>query len=71
MLILSKKEIQKVFTIEEAIKAVKQTFMYFSEGKSNVPIRTQIVRENQKRTFLFMPSYSTQRSLLNGREYFS
>ena len=59
MLLLSKQDIQKIFTMKEAIEAVKQAFMLFSEGKSNVPIRTQIVSEDKKGTFLFMPSYSS------------
>lgn len=57
MLLLSKKDIQQVFTMKDAIEAVKEAFSLFSAGKSEVPLRTQIVSEDQSGTFLFMPAY--------------
>lgn len=57
MLLLSKKDIQKVFTMEEAVKAVKEAFCLFSEGKSEVPLRTNIQVSKHKGSLLFMPSY--------------
>jgi ornithine cyclodeaminase/alanine dehydrogenase-like protein (mu-crystallin family) len=41
-LLLKKEDMQKVYTMAEAIEAVKQAFRLFSEGKSVVPLRTGI-----------------------------
>ncbi|EOI53496.1 hypothetical protein [Enterococcus gilvus] len=58
MLLLSRENIKQVFTMAEAIEADKTAFRLFSEGKTDVPLRTQIVSEKQNGTFLFMPSYA-------------
>ncbi|MBP1040765.1 ornithine cyclodeaminase family protein [Vagococcus sp. BWB3-3] len=58
MLLLSRKDIQKVFSMSEAIAADKTAFKLFSQGKTNVPLRTQIVSEKENGTFLFMPAYA-------------
>lgn len=57
MLLLSREDIKKVFTVEDAIGAVKDAFGLFSEGKSDVPIRTNIQAPDYNGAFLFMPSY--------------
>ena len=57
MLLLSRANIKEVFTMKDAIEADKTAFQLFSEGKTDVPLRTQIVSEKQNGTFLFMPSY--------------
>lgn len=57
MLLLSKKDIQKVFTMQDAIEADKEAFILFSEGKSVVPLRTNIGVPKHDGAFLFMPSY--------------
>lgn len=57
MLLLSSQDIEEVFSMSEGIEAVKEAFSLFSEGKSEVPLRTQIRAEGQG-TFLFMPAYS-------------
>lgn len=57
MLLLSKKDIQKVFTMQDAIEADKEAFTLFSEGKSVVPLRTNIGAPKHDGAFLFMPSY--------------
>lgn len=57
MLLLSKEDIKKVFTIRDAIEADKEAFKLFSQGKSEVPLRTVIDAEKNEGTFLFMPSY--------------
>lgn len=57
MLLLSKKDIQKVFTMQDAIEADKEAFTLFSEGKSVVPLRTNIGAPKYDGAFLFMPSY--------------
>lgn len=58
MLLLSQKDIEEVFSMKEAIEAVKEAFRLFSKGKSQVPIRTQIQALEAEGTFLFMPAYS-------------
>ena len=57
MLLLSKGDIQKVFTMKEAVEADKEAFTLFSEGKSVVPLRTNIGAPKHDGAFLFMPSY--------------
>ena len=57
MLLLSKKDIQKVFTMKDAVEADKEAFTLFSEGKSVVPLRTNIGAPKNDGAFLFMPSY--------------
>ena len=57
MLLLSKEDIKKVFTMGDAVAAVKEAFRLFSEGKSDVPIRTNIQTPEYAGAFLFMPSY--------------
>ncbi|WP_419727333.1 ornithine cyclodeaminase family protein [Terrisporobacter petrolearius] len=57
MLLLSRKDIRKVFTMKDAIETNKECFKLFSEGKSEVPLRTTIQAPNHNGVFLFMPSY--------------
>ncbi|GCF95313.1 ornithine cyclodeaminase [Enterococcus florum] len=58
MLLLSREDIKQVFTMKEAIEADKTAFKLFTAGKTDVPLRTQIVSEKQNGTFLFMPAYA-------------
>jgi ornithine cyclodeaminase len=57
MLILSKQDIQKIFTVKDAICAVKQAFSIYSQGKSNVPLRVNINMPKHEGQSLFMPAY--------------
>ena len=57
MLLLSKEDIRKVFSMKDAIEADKDAFRIFTEKKSNVPLRTQISAPKAEGTFLFMPAY--------------
>lgn len=57
MLLLSKADIKKVFTMKEAVAADKEAFTLFSQGKSVVPLRTNIPAPKHEGAFLFMPSY--------------
>ncbi|MDR2834136.1 MAG: ornithine cyclodeaminase family protein, partial [Streptococcaceae bacterium] len=56
MRILKKEDIQKVFTMKEAVAADKEAFRLYSENKSVVPLRTNIQGQN-KGNMLFMPGY--------------
>ena len=57
MLLLSKEDIKKVFSMKDAIEADKEAFRIFTEGKSDVPLRTVIPAPKHEGSFLFMPAY--------------
>lgn len=57
MLLLSRKDMKEVFTMREAVEAVKEAFSLFSDGKSEVPLRTNIQASKHNGSLLFMPSY--------------
>ncbi len=57
MLILSKDDIKKVFTMKDAVDSVKEAFSVYSEGKSVVPLRVNIDVPKQGGQSLFMPGY--------------
>ncbi|MCH3950495.1 MAG: hypothetical protein LKE33_06130 [Acidaminococcus sp.] len=42
MLLLSKKDMQQVFSMRDAIKANKKAFAMISTGQFQMPLRTQI-----------------------------
>ncbi|WP_123053741.1 ornithine cyclodeaminase family protein [Clostridium sp. JN-1] len=58
MLLLSREDIKKVFSMKDAINADKDAFRIFSEGKSVVPLRTTIPVPKHDGTLLFMPAYA-------------
>jgi ornithine cyclodeaminase len=60
MLLLSKEDIMKVFTMKNSIEAVENAFKSFSEGKTDVPLRTQIQAPAHDGVFVFMPAYCAQ-----------
>lgn len=57
MLLLSREDIKKVFTMKDAIEADKTAFRIVSEGKCDSPIRTNIQAPKYDGSFLFMPAY--------------
>lgn len=57
MLLLSREEIKKIFSMKEAIEADKRAFQLAVEGKCNAPLRTNIPAPAQEGNFLFMPAY--------------
>lgn len=57
MLLLTKSDIQKIFTMKDAIEADKKAFRIFSEGGSVVPLRTNISVPRFDGQALFMPGY--------------
>ncbi len=60
MLLLSKADIQKVFTMKDAVEADKQAFRLLVEGKCDVPLRTAVPAPKANGTFLFMPAYAAE-----------
>ena len=57
MLLLSKEDIRKVFTMRDAIEANKKAFQLLTDGKCKVPLRTNIQAPGHDGCFLFMPAY--------------
>lgn len=57
MLILTKADIEKVFTMRDAIDADIEALKFYTEGKSIVPLRTNINIEKSQGQSLFMPAY--------------
>ncbi|MDQ7094475.1 ornithine cyclodeaminase family protein [Desulfosporosinus sp. PR] len=57
MLLLSKKDMQKVFTMHDAVAATKQALRIYSEGGSVVPLRVNIGAPHYEGQTLFMPGY--------------
>ncbi len=60
MLLLSKQDIEKVFTIKDAIESNKIAYQLFSENECKVPLRTNIEAAAPSSCFLFMPAYSAK-----------
>lgn len=57
MLLLSKEDIKKVFSMKEAVEADKLAFQLVVEGKCDSPLRTNIQAPKYEGCFLFMPAY--------------
>lgn len=57
MLLLSKEDIKKVFSMKEAVEADKLAFRLVVEGKCDSPLRTNIQAPKYDGCFLFMPAY--------------
>lgn len=57
MLILTKDDIKKVFSMKDAVEAVKQAFGMYSGGKSVVPLRVNINIPKYGGQTLYMPAY--------------
>ena len=56
MLLINKEEIQKVFTMADAIEANKECYMAMSRGEFDIPQRAVI--SGSDGNYLFMPAYS-------------
>lgn len=57
MLLLTKMDIKNVFTMKDAIEADKDAFRIYSQGKSVVPLRTNIAIPKHEGQVLIMPGY--------------
>lgn len=60
MLLLSKEDIKKVFTMKEAIEANKMAYRLTVEEKVEIPLRTVIAAPKYEGNFLFMPAYAEE-----------
>lgn len=60
MQFISKEDIEKFYTMSDCLKAVRDAFSLFSEGKVDVPLRTQINNKEGTGTYLCMPAYSKE-----------
>lgn len=57
MLILTQKDIKKIFSMKDAIAASKDALCLYSDGKAVVPLRVNIDIQKQQGRSLFMPAY--------------
>ena len=57
MLLLSREDIKKVFSIQDAIVADKKAFTLVADKKCDSPLRTNIQAPKYDGCFLFMPAY--------------
>ncbi|RDY28510.1 ornithine cyclodeaminase family protein [Romboutsia weinsteinii] len=57
MLLLNKNDIKNIFTMRDAIEADKEAFRIYTEGRSVVPLRTNIPATKYEGSMLFMPGY--------------
>jgi ornithine cyclodeaminase len=64
MLILSKTDIQKLFTMQDAIQASKEALRIYSEKKSIVPLRLNIDIQKEQGQCLFMPAYAEELNIV-------
>jgi ornithine cyclodeaminase len=62
MLLLSREDIKKVFSIQDAIEADKKAFTLVADKKCDSPLRTNIQAPKYDGCFLFMPAYIAQKS---------
>ncbi|CAH2212053.1 ornithine cyclodeaminase family protein [Tepidibacter aestuarii] len=58
MLLLNKQDIDKVFSMGDAIEADKRAFEIFSNSESIVPLRTKLENKKNNGINLFMPAYA-------------
>lgn len=71
MITLTKEDMKNIFTMEEAIEAVKEALRLFSEGKSTVPLRTNIDIPEYNGQSLYMPAYVEGKSSALGMKIIS
>lgn len=55
--LLSKADLQRAITMQEAIEVVKGAFAKLSTGQAKVPLRTQLEVPEREGVVLFMPAY--------------
>ena len=60
MLLLSKEDIDQVFTMRDAIDAVKKAFELMCEGRCDAPLRTNIQVPAYDASILAMPAYISE-----------
>ncbi|WP_025729163.1 ornithine cyclodeaminase family protein [Atopobacter phocae] len=59
MLILTKEDIQKCFSMTDAIRAAKESLKIYTAGDANVPLRTNLNVEKFNGQSLYMPAVSS------------
>ncbi|HHX23324.1 MAG TPA: hypothetical protein GX723_04830 [Thermoanaerobacterales bacterium] len=58
MLILTREDLKKAITMEDAIDAIEIALKYFSTGKTKTPLRTVInINEAKNEDIMSMPGY--------------
>ncbi len=57
VLVLTREDIKRVFSMKDAIDAAKEALVIYSEGKSEVPLRIKLDIPKHDGQSLFMPAY--------------
>ncbi len=57
MLILTADEVRKALPMDETIQAMKNAYASLSDGKANVPLRTQLPIQKREALSIFMPAF--------------
>lgn len=57
MLILTREDMEKVFTMKDAVEADKEALKLYTEGRSEVPLRSSVSIQEENGTSLFMPAF--------------
>ena len=60
MKLLSKEDICQIFSMKDAVESVKEAFSLFSQGKAEIPLRTNIHAAKNNGSLLFMPAYAEE-----------
>ncbi len=60
MLLISQDDIEKVYNINDAIDSDRKAFILFSQGKTEVPLRTNVQVKKHNGVLLFMPAYAEE-----------
>ncbi len=60
MILLNENDIKKVFSMNDAVKANKQAFLFATNENVEMPLRTKILAPKVDGCFLFMPAYSEE-----------
>jgi len=57
VLLLSRRDVESILSMEDAIQAVEGAFKQFALGKVTMPMRTNVTLESYRGQFLTMPGY--------------
>ena len=55
--ILNKQEIQQIFPMQDAVRAVKEALAYYSAGQCQIPLRINVDVPTYNGQTLYMPGY--------------
>ena len=62
--VLGQTDVEKIFTMDDAIKASKDALEIYSKGESDIPLRTILDVKNQDAESIYMPGYAESANAL-------